>query len=36
VEFAVVREAQSLEEIVAESGGAHARALTTLRAPGRR
>ncbi|MFJ9907748.1 diaminopimelate decarboxylase [Streptomyces sp. NPDC101152] len=36
VEFAVVREAQSLDEIVAESGGAHARALTTLRAPGRR
>jgi diaminopimelate decarboxylase len=30
VAFAVVREAQSVEEIVAESGGAHASALTTL------
>ncbi|WP_405614753.1 diaminopimelate decarboxylase [Streptomyces sp. NBC_00076] len=34
--FSTVREAQSVEEIVAESGGAHADALTTLRAPGRR
>ncbi|MGW1560322.1 diaminopimelate decarboxylase [Streptomyces sp. NPDC002144] len=34
--FAVVREAQTPAEIVAEAGGAHARALTTLRAPGRR
>ncbi|WP_208781071.1 diaminopimelate decarboxylase [Streptomyces griseorubiginosus] len=34
--FAVVREAQTAAEIVAEAGGAHARALTTLRAPGRR
>lgn len=33
--FATVREAQSVEEIVAESGGAHADALTTLRTPGR-
>ncbi|MFE0671775.1 diaminopimelate decarboxylase [Streptomyces sp. NPDC058867] len=35
VDFATVREPQSLESIVAESGGAHASALTTLRAPGR-
>ncbi|WP_329340004.1 diaminopimelate decarboxylase [Streptomyces sp. NBC_01352] len=34
--FATVREAQTVEEIVAESGGAHAAALTTLRTPGRR
>ncbi len=33
--FATVREAQTVEEIVADSGGAHAGALTTLRAPGR-
>ncbi|MER5752184.1 diaminopimelate decarboxylase [Streptomyces sp. NPDC002088] len=33
--FATVREPQTIEEIVAESGGAHASALTTLRAPGR-
>jgi diaminopimelate decarboxylase len=32
--FATVREAQTVEEIVAESGGAHAAALTELRAPG--
>jgi diaminopimelate decarboxylase len=31
-----VREAQRLDEIVAEAGGAHAGALTTLRAPDRR
>ncbi|MFJ5777761.1 diaminopimelate decarboxylase [Streptomyces sp. NPDC093094] len=36
VEFATVRPAQTLEEIVAESGGAYADALTTRRAPGRR
>ncbi|MFJ9537269.1 diaminopimelate decarboxylase [Streptomyces sp. NPDC101225] len=36
VAFATVREPQSLDAIVAESGGAHASALTTLRAPGRR
>ncbi|MDC2959199.1 diaminopimelate decarboxylase [Streptomyces gilvifuscus] len=36
VVFATVREAQRLDEIVAESGGAHAGALTTLRAPDRR
>ncbi|WP_210588218.1 diaminopimelate decarboxylase [Streptomyces sp. GESEQ-35] len=35
VAFATVREPQSLDEIVAESGGAHASALTTLRTPGR-
>jgi diaminopimelate decarboxylase len=35
VAFATVREPQSIDEIVAESGGAHASALTTLRAPGR-
>ncbi|MFF9170322.1 MULTISPECIES: type III PLP-dependent enzyme domain-containing protein [unclassified Streptomyces] len=35
VAFAVVREQQTLAEIVAESGGAHAGALTTLGAPGR-
>ncbi|MEU6301865.1 diaminopimelate decarboxylase [Streptomyces chartreusis] len=33
IAFATVREAQSLDEIVAESGGAHAASLTTLRAP---
>jgi diaminopimelate decarboxylase len=31
--FATVREAQSLDEIVAESGGAHTASLTTLSAP---
>ncbi|MFJ8333485.1 diaminopimelate decarboxylase [Streptomyces sp. NPDC094437] len=36
VTFATVREGQSLDEIVAESGGAHAGALTNLRAPERR
>jgi diaminopimelate decarboxylase len=36
ITFATVREAQTVEEIVAESGGAHADALTTLRAPERR
>ncbi|UFR07473.1 diaminopimelate decarboxylase [Streptomyces sp. Go40/10] len=36
VAFAVVREPQSLAEVVAESGGAHASALTTLGAPGSR
>ncbi|MFE1461313.1 diaminopimelate decarboxylase [Streptomyces nigra] len=36
VAFATVREPQSVEEIVAESGGAHASALTTLTEPGRR
>ncbi|MFD5537645.1 diaminopimelate decarboxylase [Streptomyces sp. NPDC127079] len=36
VAFAVVREPQSVTEIVAESGGAHADALTTLRATGSR
>lgn len=35
VAFATVREPQSVDEIVAESGGAHSAALTTLRAPGR-
>ncbi|WP_093721008.1 diaminopimelate decarboxylase [Streptomyces sp. FZ201] len=35
VAFATVREAQGLDAIVAESGGAHASALTTLRTPGR-
>ncbi|MEU0073096.1 diaminopimelate decarboxylase [Streptomyces sp. NPDC006332] len=34
--FSTVREAQTVEEIVAESGGAHADALTTLRTPGSR
>ncbi|MEU6354489.1 diaminopimelate decarboxylase [Streptomyces sp. NPDC047072] len=33
--FATVRTPQTLAEIVAESGGAHTDALTTLRAPGR-
>ncbi|MEV6944435.1 diaminopimelate decarboxylase [Streptomyces sp. NPDC051172] len=33
IAFATVREPQSLDEIVAESGGAHADSLTTLRAP---
>ncbi|WP_432195419.1 diaminopimelate decarboxylase [Streptomyces sp. bgisy027] len=33
IAFATVREAQSLDEIVAESGGAHAASLTTLSAP---
>lgn len=36
IAFATVREAQSLDEIVAESGGAHAASLTTLTAPKRR
>lgn len=36
IAFATVREAQSLDEIVAESGGAHAASLTTLAAPKRR
>ncbi|MEU7303607.1 diaminopimelate decarboxylase [Streptomyces sp. NPDC007189] len=36
VAFAVVREPQTITEVVAESGGAHADALTTLRAPGSR
>lgn len=36
VAFATVRTPQTLEEIVAESGGAHATALTTLRTPDRR
>ena len=36
VAFATVREPQSVEEIVAESGGAHVSALTTLTEPGRR
>ncbi|MGW3195274.1 diaminopimelate decarboxylase [Streptomyces sp. NPDC001118] len=36
VAFAVVREPQTLAEVVAESGGAHADALTTLWAPGSR
>ncbi|MFI5554115.1 diaminopimelate decarboxylase [Streptomyces sp. NPDC051738] len=36
VAFATVREPQSLDEIVAESGGAHAASLTTLLAPKRR
>jgi diaminopimelate decarboxylase len=34
--FAVVREPQTVAEVVAESGGAHADALTTLRATGSR
>jgi diaminopimelate decarboxylase len=36
VAFAVVREPQTVAEVVAESGGAHADALTILRAPGSR
>ncbi|MFE9022418.1 diaminopimelate decarboxylase [Streptomyces sp. NPDC007808] len=36
VAFATVREPQSLDEIVAESGAAHAASLTTLPAPKRR
>ncbi|MER5546207.1 diaminopimelate decarboxylase [Streptomyces sp. NPDC002589] len=36
VAFAVVREPQTLAEVVAESGGAHADTLTTLWAPGSR
>ncbi|MFD4556885.1 diaminopimelate decarboxylase [Streptomyces sp. NPDC058469] len=36
VAFATVRKPQTVAEIVAESGGAHAAALTTLRAPGGR
>ncbi|RPF34012.1 diaminopimelate decarboxylase [Streptomyces sp. TLI_185] len=36
IAFATVREPQSLDEIVAESGGAHTDALTTLRAPDHR
>ncbi|MFF4362549.1 diaminopimelate decarboxylase [Streptomyces sp. NPDC001604] len=36
ISFATVREPQSLDEIVAESGGAHADSLTTLRAPDHR
>ncbi|EST26450.1 diaminopimelate decarboxylase [Streptomyces roseochromogenus] len=36
VTFAVVREPQTVAEVVAESGGAHADALTTLRASGSR
>ncbi|WBO65860.1 diaminopimelate decarboxylase [Streptomyces camelliae] len=36
VAFAVVREPQTMAEVVAESGGAHVDALTTLRAPGSR
>nr|WP_234333735.1 diaminopimelate decarboxylase [Streptomyces viridochromogenes] len=36
IAFATVREAQSLDEIVAESGGAHTASLTTLSAPKRR
>ncbi|MDQ0991310.1 diaminopimelate decarboxylase [Streptomyces sp. V3I7] len=35
VAFAMVREPQTIEEIVADSGGAHTDALTVLRAPGR-
>ncbi|MFI2759910.1 diaminopimelate decarboxylase [Streptomyces echinatus] len=34
--FATVREAQTVAEVVAESGGAHASALTTLRTPASR
>jgi diaminopimelate decarboxylase len=34
VRFATVREPQTIDSIVAESGGAHAGALTTLHAPG--
>jgi diaminopimelate decarboxylase len=33
ITFATVREPQTIAEVVAESGGAHASALTTLRAP---
>ncbi|WP_240509955.1 diaminopimelate decarboxylase [Streptomyces malaysiense] len=33
IAFATVREPQTIAEVVAESGGAHASALTTLRAP---
>ncbi|MGW2491104.1 diaminopimelate decarboxylase [Streptomyces sp. NPDC001606] len=36
VAFAVVREPQSIAEVVAESGGAHVASLTTLGAPGSR
>lgn len=36
VAFVTVREPQTVEEIVSESGGAHVTALTTLGAPGRR
>ncbi|MFD8391267.1 diaminopimelate decarboxylase [Streptomyces sp. NPDC059680] len=36
VAFATVREPQTIAEVVAESGGAHADALTTLGAPGSR
>ncbi|QHA09686.1 diaminopimelate decarboxylase [Streptomyces broussonetiae] len=36
IAFATVREPQTVAEVVAESGGAHADALTTLRAPGSR
>ncbi|WP_143631322.1 diaminopimelate decarboxylase [Streptomyces sp. 1-11] len=36
VAFATVREPQTVAEVVAESGGAHASALTTLGAPGSR
>lgn len=36
VAFATVREPQTIAEVVAESGGAHASALTTLCAPGSR
>ncbi|MEU8990118.1 diaminopimelate decarboxylase [Streptomyces sp. NPDC048558] len=36
IAFATVREPQTLDEIVAESGGAHAESLTTLTTPGRR
>ncbi|TQK98579.1 diaminopimelate decarboxylase [Streptomyces puniciscabiei] len=36
VAFATVREPQTIAEVVAESGGAHADALTTLQAPGSR
>ena len=36
IAFATVREPQSLDEIVAESGGAHTDSLTTLRAPDHR
>ncbi|MQY37741.1 Diaminopimelate decarboxylase [Streptomyces sp. RB17] len=36
IAFGTVREPQTIAEVVAESGGAHADALTTLRAPGGR
>ncbi|TVZ98105.1 diaminopimelate decarboxylase [Streptomyces sp. BK340] len=36
VAFATVREPQTVAEVVAESGGAHASTLTTLRTPGSR